>query len=66
MTKQEYYGLMEIISAREQTGEFLEYLRKILEIYPLLENMTISDAREYLDMKYSLRDLEIQKELSVT
>lgn len=66
MTKQEYYGLMEIISAREQTGEFLEYLRKILEIYPLLENMTISDAREYLDMKYSLRDLEILKELSVT
>lgn len=66
MTKQEYYGLMEIISAREQTGKFLGYLREILEIYPLLENMTISDAREYLDMKYSLRDLEVQKELGVT
>lgn len=56
---------MEILSAREQTGEFLEYLRKILEVYPLLENMTIAEAREYLDMKYSLRDLEIQKELGV-
>ena len=56
---------MEILSAREQTGEFLEYLRRILEIYPLLENMTIAEAREYLDMKYSLRDLEIQKELGV-
>lgn len=65
MTTQKYYGLMEIIAAREQTGEFLEYLRRILEIYPLLENMTIAEAREYLDMKYSLRDLEIQKELGV-
>ena len=65
MTIQKYYGLMEILSAREQTGEFLEYLRKILEVYPLLENMTIAEAREYLDMKYSLRDLEIQKELGV-
>ena len=55
MTAQKYYGLMEIIAAREQTGEFLEYLRRILEIYPLLENMTITEAREYLDMKYSLR-----------
>lgn len=66
MTKQEYYNLMEIISAREQTREFLDCLSKILEFYPLLENMTISDAREYLDMKYSLRDLEVQKELGVT
>ncbi len=65
MTKQEYYNLMEIISAREQTREFLDCLSKILEFYPLLENMTISDAREYLDMKYSLRDLEVQKELGV-
>lgn len=56
---------MEIIAAREQTGEFLDYHRRILEIYPLLENMTIAEAREYLDMKYSLRDLEIQKELGV-
>ena len=66
MTKQEYYNLMEIISAREQTRKFLDCLSKILEFYPLLENMTISDAREYLDMKYSLRDLEVQKELGVT
>jgi hypothetical protein len=65
MTIQEYYNLREIISAEEQTGEFLEYIRKILEIYPLLEDMTMADAREYLDMKYSLRDLEIQKELGV-
>ena len=65
MTAQKYYGLMEIIAAMEQTGEFLDYLRRILEIYPLLENMTMAEAREYLDMKYSLRDLEIQKELGV-
>ena len=45
MDKVEYYGIREDIEIANKMGTFQQYIMDILEVYPILKDMTLEDAK---------------------
>lgn len=65
MDIQEYYGIREDISILNSIQTKQEWVRQILEVYPILSEMKLSDIKQWLSDKALDYEVRIQQEMGV-
>lgn len=65
MDIQEYYGIREDISILNSIQTKQEWVRQILEVYPILSEMKLSDVKQWLSDKALEYEVRIQQEMGV-
>lgn len=65
MNKQQYYDIREDISILNSIQTKQEWVRQILEVYPILSEMKLSDVKQWLSDKALDYEVRIQQEMGV-
>lgn len=65
MDIQEYYDIREDISILNSIQTKQEWVRQILEVYPILSEMKLSDVKQWLSDKALDYEVRIQQEMGV-
>lgn len=65
MNRQDYYSLMEDIGVKQATLQKVDWIRQILEVYPMYKNMTLFEVKELLTDKAADMGIRIERELGV-
>ena len=60
MNKREYYDIREKIGFTDAIPDYINSLKKIMEVYPPLKDMTLEDAKEWLTERFDNLNMEIQ------
>lgn len=65
MDKVEYYSIREDIGIANKIGTFQQYIMDILEVYPMLKDMTLEDAKWWFFNRQCEWNQKIQDKLNV-
>lgn len=65
MDRAKYYEIRECIAILDSLNAKQEWVRKLLEIYPFLNDMKMSDVKKWMSDRATEYEMRIQQEIGV-